>query len=998
MPPQGSTAASEAATRWAQVEALFDEARTLPPGQRAALLAQRAGNDEALIRDVQALLDSAETRGDLFDRPAAALLGTEPIPGLRPGSRVGAYRVLGLVGRGGMGEVYRAERADGQFQQQVALKLIRREAVDQLERFHDERNILARLEHPGIARLYDGGVSDDGRPYMAMEWVEGQPITDWCAGHHADLALRLDVFLQVCDAVGYAHRNLLVHRDLKPGNVLVTQDGRAKLLDFGVAKLLTDASDETLTQAPLTPAYAAPEQLITGTITTATDVYALGLILFELLTGQRPFHRPQMSLPALLDQQQRETAPAPSAVASKLDRAVVTPKGLRGDLDAIVGYALRREPERRYRSAAELADDLRRHLEGQPVLARPESLRYTLGTFIRRNRTAAAFAALAVAALVIGLAAALWQAQKARIAAQTAEQSAQKAKQEAARATATKDFLVNVFRASDPRIAQDKPRGQITAKELLDLNAPKIREEFKNDPETQIELLGITASIYGALDDKAGYAETHSQYLEAARRVYGELHPIFIQGLLDDIEEATYREEPAEAARLLGQADVLITRAGLDRTALRAWWWYRRATDIQSHSDNKEATASALQRAVSLFAEVAPDDRGYGEALYALAWQTVDRDPVEGEAHLLEAIAVFARQPDRDAVSMHALYNGLATAREARGDLDGAEHAYEQAAELVQKSIGEDDSQHWLVAAAHGSFLVRRGKREQARAVFERLLPHVGGKGADESAMARVEQVYGASLSIEGRPTEAITWLDRARARYSRLRPDSTDMIKTSWSLANAYDSIGRLTDARAMFRRILETTTKNRPPDDPMVLAQRERWGRFLLAQGDADTAEREFREVITRSKPDAPSEAALLARGDMARIAILRNDTGAALEFSRQAIGDFDRVVGRRDVRTPVRLWLIHSEALRVSGNPKSAGDFAQRALDASKQYDDSHAPSIAAAQIALANCYLDLGDKAKAQALAEEAHAIHATHKELGPQYREPLKQLETRLGRP
>ncbi|MEO6365430.1 MAG: serine/threonine-protein kinase, partial [Luteimonas sp.] len=274
-----------AVRHWAEVDRLLDRVLALPPTDRAAFVEQQTTEDPRLREEVLALLADLRTRGDLLDRPAVdALSRRAPAQDLAPGHRIGAYQVSSLLGRGGMGEVYRAERADGQFEHHVALKLLRQDAVEHLGLFVSERRILATLEHPGIARLYDAGVSDDGRPYMVMELVDGMPITDWCAQRQASLHERLALFMQVCEAVAYAHQNLVIHRDLKPGNILVTANGRAKLLDFGVAKLLSGSVEEATRNTPLTLSYAAPEQLKQAAVSTATDLYALGVLLFELLT------------------------------------------------------------------------------------------------------------------------------------------------------------------------------------------------------------------------------------------------------------------------------------------------------------------------------------------------------------------------------------------------------------------------------------------------------------------------------------------------------------------------------------------------------------------------------------------------------------------------------------------------------------------------------------------------------------------------------------------
>src|ERR1700733_11422957 len=273
-----------------RVDALLDELLDLPEEARLANLGGRSAEDPAVLEEVASLLRAAHASGGFLDEPPRSP-ADDVVQDAAIGVRLGAWTITRLIGRGGMGDVYEATRADADFEQRVAIKLLQREAAAQLERFQAERQILARLEHPGIARLYDGGVTEDGRPFMAMEYVEGRSITEYCQLTHASLEQRLALFIQVCDAVAYAHRNLIVHRDLKPSNILVTPNGAVKLLDFGIAKLL-DAQRARVTQAaatPMTPICAAPEQLTGAAVTTATDVYALGLLLFELLSGTHPW-------------------------------------------------------------------------------------------------------------------------------------------------------------------------------------------------------------------------------------------------------------------------------------------------------------------------------------------------------------------------------------------------------------------------------------------------------------------------------------------------------------------------------------------------------------------------------------------------------------------------------------------------------------------------------------------------------------------------------------
>jgi serine/threonine protein kinase len=413
---------------WLRVKELFEAALARAPALRAAFLAEACGEDLALRHELESLLLSHEE--------AEGFLEGTALPGSSwEGRRVGAYRILGEVGRGGMGSVYRAVRADDAFEKQVALKVVRsgRGSIDLAARFRGERQILARLDHPNIARLLDGGATAEGDPYLVMEYVVGDPIDAYCQARALSTAARLGLFRAVCAAVHYAHQNLVVHRDLKPGNILVTSDGVPKLLDFGIAKVLADDLTEAPTQTAfpaLTPDYASPEQVRALPLTTASDVYSLGVVLYEILTGHRPY-RVRTPVPAEIVRvvcelepekpstlvrrggpeattvAARTIAPAPQTGDPRLLRLAGE---LEGDLDTIVLKALRKEPARRYGSVQELSDDIGRYLEGRPVLARTDTPAYRARKFVRRHKTAVAVAALVFLSLVGGIAATALQA------------------------------------------------------------------------------------------------------------------------------------------------------------------------------------------------------------------------------------------------------------------------------------------------------------------------------------------------------------------------------------------------------------------------------------------------------------------------------------------------------------------------------------------------------------------------------------------------------------
>jgi serine/threonine protein kinase/tetratricopeptide (TPR) repeat protein len=404
---------------WERLNQIFHAALALPAGERASYLDSACADDPDLRIEVLELITAHERAAQFIESPALVSARTWFEPDTRPplaGSRLGAYRVEREIGRGGMGAVYLAQRADGHYEQQVAIKLIKR-GMDTdlvLERFRAERQILASLDHPNIARLMDGGTTDDGRPYFVMEYIEGKPIDQYADARGLTVAERLGLFLQICGAVAYAHTRHIIHRDIKPLNILITDEGVPKLLDFGIAKVLHPGTDQSTAQVTgvrlLTPEYASPEQVMGRPATAASDVYSLGVVLYELLTGRSPYRPRSRTLADIAEAVETTQPERPSVAATGVEAGAAQARGgarlgrlLRGDLDDIVLTALRKEPERRYGSVELFADDLRRHLDGLPVRARPDGILYRTGKFVRRNRSSvlaaglAAFVALALA-------------------------------------------------------------------------------------------------------------------------------------------------------------------------------------------------------------------------------------------------------------------------------------------------------------------------------------------------------------------------------------------------------------------------------------------------------------------------------------------------------------------------------------------------------------------------------------------------------------------------
>jgi serine/threonine protein kinase/tetratricopeptide (TPR) repeat protein len=536
--------------RWAHLNDIFHNASRMDGEARAAYLGDACGGDEALRHEVDELLRANESASRFLD--AQALDSLSP-PRAREmvssvGRRFGAYRVVGEIGRGGMGAVFLAERADGQFEQRVAIKLIKRgmDTAQVLERFRVERQILASLDHPNIARLLDGGTTDDGLPYFVMEYIEGQPVDEYVNARHLTIRQRLELFLQICHAVSYAHQHLIVHRDIKPQNVLVTKGGVPKLLDFGIAKVLQDAGE----QAPatiagyqlLTPDYASPEQVEGHPTTTLSDVYSLGVVLYELLTGLSPYRPRTWNVSDVCESVRSDHVERPSTAVGRRDderttagqrvmaadvaRAAGTGSidrlrgQLRGDLDAIVLTALRKEPERRYPSVEQFASDIQRHLAGLPVRARADSVWYRGAKFVRRNRVAVLAAVLVAVALVGGTIATAWQAREARSQARLAQDARARAERRFAEVRKLANALLFDYHDAIKDLPGSTPvRARLVRDALDHLN--RLAAEAGGEPSLQRELALAyrkVAQVQGGvsgfgLGDTSGAIESHRKSL-----------------------------------------------------------------------------------------------------------------------------------------------------------------------------------------------------------------------------------------------------------------------------------------------------------------------------------------------------------------------------------------------------------------------------------------------------------------------------------------------------
>jgi len=847
--PYDAATAGEAA-RWQRACALFEASLDLDDLAFAAELARVRADDPSLAADLERLRAADFADGPL-DRGVAVLSPTmvdalgsdEPsatAPALEPGVQFGPFRLLGLLGRGGMGDVYRAERVGAGYTQLVALKLLRPgvESEDLVRRFVQERRILAQLQHPGIARLIDGGMGAEGRPWLAMELVEGEPITDYARRHALGLRARIALLIAVCEALDYAHRRLIVHRDLKPSNVLVGGDGAPRLLDFGIAKLLDQPEGDVRTGTGvrlLSPAYAAPEQVAGEPAGIATDVHALGLLLYELLCDDLPHGRRSKTLTALATS--LESEPERPSVRRKRtaggDTSIVA-RSLEGDIDTIVLKALAHAPDRRYRSAAALADDLRRHVEGRPIAARPDTLSYRLGKFVRRHRGGVAVALASVVAIVVALVLALWQASVARSEAARATREAAAAQESATRTRRVKDFMMATFVQADP--FRNRPEGPQTLAEAVDNALARVDSDLGDDPTLQVDLLddfGEIRSGQGRLDEAK---VLFTRALALAEATYGPTHPAVAESLVNLASIDLYKERFLDAVPIAERAiAILEMHADQETPALiNALGMMAAVRKAQGRRDEAVATsgrALELQRRYG-----APGDQQLSVALHNHGTNLFDAGRND-EAELLLRESLALRERDFGVDNPTLLYS-LATLSMIvyeRGHYDESTALEERRVAIARKAFPGDHGWKADAVADLGWQRVEAGRTadgiallEESAAIYTALdsgeaveplrflaLAHrrAGDPVAALAAIERAWKVCGSNVGLAtcsviranragmladaGRADEGLAEADAALAEFHAMgREGDNEVGQALESRALALAALGRRADA----------------------------------------------------------------------------------------------------------------------------------------------------------------------------------------------------------
>jgi eukaryotic-like serine/threonine-protein kinase len=827
--------------RWSRMEMLFEQAQAMPGADRPAFLQKACGTDESLYAEVLAMLTMDDDGHALSIERLVA--GAEPAAAADPliGAVLGAWRVVEMIGRGGAGIVYLAERADGQYQQRAALKLVGPgpRTPEAVERFRAERRILARLTHPNISRLIDGGFTPEGTPYLVMEYVDGVPLTTYCDQRGLTIDDRLRLFQVVCQAVQHAHRALIVHRDLKPSNIYVSSTGEVKLLDFGVAKLVDPEAvlDTPVTRAEhrvLTPAYAAPEQLRGEPVTTSADVYSLGVVLYELVAGRRPFSTDGLSSREFEDIVASVEAPPPSAVTG--GQAV---KRLRGDLDRICLMALRKEPERRYASAEQLSEEIARFLDGRPVLAQPATVAYRTRRFIARNRAGVAVvASFAILVLVFSVVAAV----QARLV--TAERD--RVRVERDKAQEVVQVLVDLFQTTNPQVVPGGDR--LTTGEFLTRAEPRVLAALDARPEIKAAMKHVLGQVHAARSDYARARSLLEQAVADSRRLYGDSDVAALAMQIDLAALLLQIGERAPARALLQTTLERTQQAVGERHALTA----RCLTVLaQTYDGDPVSSKPLLERALTIRRGLLrPDDLQIAETLDTLASAEMTAERLT-EARALFDEAMRIVNANNGGRNVRAVYvtTHLGALLLRLGDYAGAETLHRRSAELAGDLIGPDSFE---VADATNDVAVAlafQGKLDASVDMLrEAYRQHVALMGETHWRTANAARNIALALLLLERPAEAKPWMEKALQAFSVAEGENT--IGTAYFRAHyAYvlEALGRRDEAITMLEAALQQIEELAPPEGEYRLADTHLLlGRALLGAGRPGAAEPHMRHTV--------------------------------------------------------------------------------------------------------------------------------------------------------
>jgi serine/threonine protein kinase len=1005
---------------------LLDTALELPAEAREPWLERLAEPFSALrprLRELLSQQASAETDDFLDTLPKFTVASGETdqaahAASVREGQIVGVYRLVREIGHGGMSTVWLATRTDGLIKRPVALKLPHQHLhlhAQFADRFARERDILAALTHPNIARLYDAGISPEGQPYLAVEYVEGLSLIDYCDSHRLTIGDRVAVFLQVLAAVQYAHAHLVIHRDLKPSNILVMATGHVQLLDFGIAKLLTDgeAKETALTQIggrALTPDYASPEQIVGQPLSIASDVYSLGVVLFELLSGSRPYQLKRNSRGALeqaiLEADPRNPseslAVSHAAACAVSDRSLA--RTLKGDLDTIVLKALQKDPHARYSTADAFAGDIHRYQRGEPLLAKPGGLWYRGGKFLRRYRVMTAAGAAIFVALAAGLGIALWQAQVADEQRVIADQEASHAKAEAAKATteakkaaAIKDFLLGIFGANDPKSPVARKPSDLTAREILDEGQRRIAGSLYEQPEIKHEILLALGGLY----DEIGLPDKAISLCRDAASIAEQRMADRAEAMADALRCIALAQEQGDrkaAEVTIAKAEGMLASVGDRSSLLYAQVQTIKASLLRQYGSQRgNELIGILKNVIPLWRQRYPSDAGHMVAWAYLAnvyWDLGDRTEAVGAAD--QAIAA-ARAGSGGQLGLADAHFTRAQYENKLGDYASAESDYRDASAIYGNMLGNNRPRTLRNNCLLGHVLHAQGKREagiglllQSTAAMERALP------SSDALTICLEQL-GYAYIEQGRADKAEKLFVKAGAIFERLG-DKLFQTNAQLGIAQALEFRGRYGEARRLAQDVIAIRKENQSQTASLRAAYL-RLAQIELHDNRLDAAEATLEYVLsTDHSTGGPSPLPLdiaTAKSMRAELARLRGDNTGAIVRSEEAL-EFVR-----SQRVPMAALVeaptlgIQGSAMCGTGQVKRGLESLSHSLDIFESHHQPSSPYLADAQAAYGMCLLRMGRPDDAHARLLLAKTILAANTELGEHFRKPVRELDVGL---
>ncbi|MFQ5462295.1 MAG: tetratricopeptide repeat protein [Phycisphaerae bacterium] len=949
---------------WEQVKAILEQCFDVDPSERAVFLDRACGGNAELRRHVEGLLDSDERTTPFLDPPSrgaafeilADVLDASPMP-----TEVGRYRLVRMVGSGGMGAVYAAVRSDGEFDREVAVKVIKPGMAtdDILRRFRQERQTLANLDHPNIAKLLDGGAAANGSPYLVMEFIDGTPIHRYCDERHISIEQRLKMFLDACSAVQHAHRHLIVHRDLKPGNILVTRDGVCKLVDFGISTILSGEQGQnhaTVTDASqriMTPQYASPEQIQGQRITTCSDVYSLGVILYELLTGHRPYqvsrrHRGAMEqvicevdpdLPSTVVRQTREIENGDGAAVRITPASVSSLRGtqpeklyrrLKGDLDTIVLTAMQKNPDRRYTSVEQFADDINRYLAGLPIRARRDTVSYRIGKFVQRHKVGVAATVLLILSITAGTIGTYVGLVRTQSALARAEAQTEKATVERRKAERVIVFLQHMLSAADPL----QERKDVTVRELIDQTARRIDTDLASEPEIRAAVhhtLGITYASLGSLP----VAEEH---LRSAVRIREEVF-----GLNDAHTASSYnalggilheRGDNDEAQKYLQRAKKILTGLGLEDQVA--------SVGVDSNLGKLYHDLGELQKAEGIFSrllKVCVD--GFGEshpntlnAMNDLAAVYSDLGRLDdSERFYRDLITRSEKELGPESPWTLSYNNNLAVLLVRLGRFEEAEPICRTTLEISRRVLGETHPQTMIAMSNLASTLDNLGETEEAESLYQSVLARrMAVLGETHPETITVQSNLGLLYRGQGRYSDAEPLLAKALEHsIITLGEKHSQTLDAMNNLALLYTDIGKLDKAELLLVTAVDTSTELLGPENEETLDYLHNLGLLYTKQNRFDKAEAIQLRLLASQTASLGAEhpRVLATTSNLAMLYFNQGRFAQARDLLLPAVDAYRKTVGESDPNTLIAMNNL-ARALSALGATQEALELFQSVVD--------------------------------------------------------------------